>query len=174
MGEVPHPDLVETLSRRAIWLASGRDAPASAPAASMGREVDEMTLAWLERAGSDSMRAEQAMAEEGAVWEERDMLLRALLETLPASALARIAERVLGRTVDAVAQLDTTQVSIAHERDSLVAPPWRLRAICASSDCLALDVPWRSCERSGRRRRCGLRASRDGIRSRLTARRPLR
>ena len=82
-----------------------------------------MTLAWLERAGSDSMRAEQAMAEEGAVWEERDLLLRALLETLPASALARIAERVLGRTVDAVAQLDTTQVSIAHERDSLVAPP---------------------------------------------------
>ena len=43
--------------------------------------------------------------------EEKEALLRALLETIPAPSLASLAEKVCGRTVESVSQLSAAQVS---------------------------------------------------------------
>ena len=120
-SDAPPAGLLELLSTRLLWQEGGTDVPADTPDAPAAPARDSFREAWLERAGSDSIRAEAAMEAEGAVWEERDQLLRALLEGLPTHTLTNLAERLIGRTVENASQLDTQQLRAIGAAEAMQA-----------------------------------------------------
>lgn len=133
-GEAPTPGLVETLSNDGLpWNDEGRKGPSpggAIPPAGVQTPRGQMTRRGLAHERSDeSMRAEDQMADEGVVWEERDLLMRALLDTLPTRALAQIGERVLGRPVESAAQLSTSQLRAIGATGAIHAAKLARRAI---------------------------------------------
>ena len=92
----------------AAWLGGGGGGGGGGEEEEEGASGGGEAASALERSGT-SLAAARLDAE-GAVWEERDLLLRAVLDSLPSSSLAQLAEKVLGRTVESASQLQTHQL----------------------------------------------------------------
>jgi hypothetical protein len=101
---------------------------------------------------SASTRAEDELMAEGLVWEERDTLLRALLDTLPQPTLAALAQSHCATTIEVAAQLTSHQLRAIGAAQAVRAAKLAKRAPARRTSLVPGGAPAADLDGDGRSR----------------------